>query len=322
MNILFWKKKQKNRRLGREYVLDVKLRSSQIRATRTRLTLIGLSALFAAVFCFYMVWRSGEYALNRLIYQNPTFALQQIEVQTDGVIAPDQLRRWAGVKVGDNLLSLDLARIKRDLEMVPMVQFVSIERILPHTLRIGVQEREPIAQVNVPRPRPGGGLEVAVFLLDAAGWVMMPLEPLQRSVPAPEGSSYPLIVGLTANQLQAGRRIESPQVLAALELLNEFEHSPMVGLTDIRQVDVSAQDVLVAKTIHNSEVTFSLKEPSQQLSRWRQIFDVGQRQAKAIASVDLAVNNNIPVRWIEPEAAAAAPIQKTVKPLKPRKKNV
>ena len=74
-------------------------------------------------------------------------------MQTDGVISVDQLRRWAGVKPEENLLALDLARVKRDLEMVPLVQSVSVERILPRTLRIRITEREPIAQVNVPRPR-------------------------------------------------------------------------------------------------------------------------------------------------------------------------
>ena len=39
----------------------------------------------------------------------PTFAIQRIDVQTDGVIAPDQLRRWSGVKPGENLIALDLA---------------------------------------------------------------------------------------------------------------------------------------------------------------------------------------------------------------------
>ena len=154
---MWFKRKPKNRRLGREQVLDVKLRSSQVRAARTRLTAISLGAVFATVFGLYLLYRAGEWALDRLVYENKAFAIQEIDVQTDGVISVDQLRRWAGVKLEENLLALDLARVKRDLELVPLVQSVSVERILPHTLRIRITEREPIAQVNVPRPRPNGG---------------------------------------------------------------------------------------------------------------------------------------------------------------------
>src|ERR1017187_6064177 len=179
---MWFKRKSKNRRLGREQVLDVKLRSSQVRAARTRMGAIGLGAVFATVFGVYLVYRTGDWALNRLVYENKAFAVQELDVQTDGIISVDELRRWAGVKPGANLLALDLARVKRDLELVPLVQSVSVERILPHTLRIRVTERESIAQVNVPRPRGGGGVELAVYQLDADGYVMMPLDPRQRAI--------------------------------------------------------------------------------------------------------------------------------------------
>src|SRR5258706_14764987 len=131
-------RKPKNRRLGSEHVLDVKLRSDEVRATRMRYAGIGLGLAFVTVFCFYAVWRAGSWALYRLVYENDAFAVQEIEVQTDGVIAPDALRRWAGVKPGENLLALDLARVKRDLELVSRVRSVAVERLLPHTLRLRV----------------------------------------------------------------------------------------------------------------------------------------------------------------------------------------
>src|SRR6516164_9564295 len=134
---MWFKRKPKNRRLGREYVLDVKLRSSQVRAARTRLAAIALAIVFATVLGVYLLWRGSEWALDRLVYDNKAFALETLDIQTDGIIAVDQLRRWARVKAGENLMRLDLARVKRDLEMVSFIQPpVSIERVLPHTLRI------------------------------------------------------------------------------------------------------------------------------------------------------------------------------------------
>ena len=133
---MWFKRRPKNRRIGRDQVLDVKLRSSQVRAARTRRFALTMGGIFAVVFSLYMAYRIGDWSLNRLVYENKAFSLDELDVQTDGVISADQLRRWAGVKFEDNLLALDLARVKRDLELVPLVQSASVERILPLTFDI------------------------------------------------------------------------------------------------------------------------------------------------------------------------------------------
>ena len=110
---MWFKRKPKNRRLGRDHVLDVKLRSSQVRAVRTRVAAIS-SGRSSSPPSSASIWlyRAGDWALNRLVYENKAFAIQEIDVQTDGVISVDQLRRWAGVKPEENLLALDLARVQ------------------------------------------------------------------------------------------------------------------------------------------------------------------------------------------------------------------
>jgi hypothetical protein len=319
---MWLKRKPKNRRLGREQVLDVKLRSSQVRAARTRMTAISLGAVFATVFGLYLLYRAGDLTLNRLVYENKAFAIKEIDVQTDGVISVDQLRRWAGVKPEENLLALDLVRVKRDLELIPLVQSVSVERILPHTLRIRITEREPIAQVNIPRPRPNGGVELAVCQLDADGYVMLPLDLRQRAKALNQPPDLlPVVGGINAGELQPGRRIVAPPVQAALQLILAFEQSPMAGLVDLKRVDVSSPEVLVVTTGQGSEVTFALTDLPQQLRRWHTVFELGQRMSNSIATLDLAVTNNIPLRWLEASAGApAAP--KLSKPSRPKKKHV
>jgi hypothetical protein len=319
---MFFRRKPRNRRLGREQVLDVKMRSDQARTVRRRKMTLTIGAVCCTVFGIYVAFRSGELLLNRLVYENPAFALQELDVQTDGVISVDQLRRWSGVRQGQNLLALDLARVKRDLELVPLIQSVSVERVLPHELRMHVSEREPIAQANIPRPRPGGGVEVAVYQLDSEGWVMLPLEPTQRATPVgPEGEQFPVITGINPNDLQPGHRVPSAQVQAALKFVVAFDQSPMAGVVDLKQVDVSSAQVLVATTGQGSEITFGQTDYEQQLCRWHDIFEKAQKFGKAIASLDLAITNNIPARWLEASAVPPA-TPKSPKPLRLKKKHV
>jgi cell division septal protein FtsQ len=320
---MWFKRKSKNRRLGREHVLDVKLRSSQVRAARLRMVAVSLAIMFGTVFGLFLLWRTGEWALDRLVYDNKAFAIQEIDVQTDGVISVAQLRRWMGVKPGQNLLALDLSRVKRDLELVPLVQSVSVERILPRTLRIRVVEREPLAQINAPRPRPGGGLELAVFQLDIDGYVMLPLDSHQRANAANQpAEQLPLISGIAGNELQPGRRIETPQVQASLQLIAAFEHSPMAGLVELKHIDVSAPDVLVVTTGQGSEVTFGLQELDQQLRRWRGIFDLGQKMGKSVSVLDLSVTDNIPARWVEASGLPPSALPRLPKPLRTKRTHV
>ncbi|MGA3265564.1 MAG: FtsQ-type POTRA domain-containing protein [Verrucomicrobiota bacterium] len=304
---MWFRREQKNRRISRGHVLDVKLRSDRVRANRTRLAALAFGVLFGTLFGLYLAWRAGDWALDHFIYENPEFAIQRVDVQTDGVISPDQLRRWAGVRAGENLLALDLATVKRNLEMVSSIESVSVERVLPHTLRILVTERTPVAQVNVPSADASGRIQVTVFQFDAGGYVMQPLDPRLCVVPLAQlDDQLPVLTGVNVYQLQPGRRVDLPPVQAALQLITAFDHSPMAGLVDLRSIDVSAPEVLVATTGQGSQITFGLDQFDQQLRRWREIYDRGQRMNKMIASLNLAVPNNIPARWLDAGAAPGA----------------
>jgi hypothetical protein len=320
---MWFKRASKNRRLGREFVLDVKLRSSQVRAKRMRVAAIVLGSVFATLASLYLVWRAGDWALNVLLYENNAFAVQDIDVQSDGVIAPNQLRRWSGVRLGQNLLALDLLSVRRNLEFVSMVQFVSLEKVLPHTLRVRVIEREPLAQLNIATPRPGGGFDIVPSYLDSDAYVLLPLSPAQcvATTPGPPMNQLPVIVGVNASDLQPGRRLESPQVHAALDLIQAFERSSMQGVAEIKKIDVSTPEVLVVRTGQGSEITFGVRDLDQQLLRWQAVFEKVLSLNKAIASLDLAVSNSIPAILVEASGVPPAS-DKSPKPVRNRKKHV
>jgi hypothetical protein len=49
-------------------------------------------------------------------------------------------------------LALDLEQIRHDLELNPWIERADVEAIRPDRLRLGIREREPVAQVVVVRP--------------------------------------------------------------------------------------------------------------------------------------------------------------------------
>ena len=319
---LFFKSKQRNRRFtGQENVLDVKLRASHSRAARLRVVGVGLGVLFAVAVAVLVCWRGGQFALDRLVYENDAFAIQQIEVSTDGVLTTDIIRRWAAVRAGQNLMALDLMQVKSDLERQPPIQFVAVERVLPHTLKLTVSERDPVAQAMVTQTFPDGHQEQAIFDFDADGFPMKPLDPRWRTAPPPANESLPILTGIAPGDVELGRQVESVQIRAALRLIAAFDHSPMAGLADLQRINTALPEILQAATSQGAVITFSLDHFDTQLRRWRLIYDQYQRWGRAVTSADLSIANNIPVRWMAANLAPPPP-QKMPAPHRTKRKNV
>ena len=155
--------------------------------------------------------------------------------------------------------------------------------------------------------------------LDPQGYVISAGHRQSRRIVGP-ASELPVISGLVA-ELQPGRRIELPQLQAALRLLVAFQQSAMAGLVDLKSIDIASPEILMVRTGQGNEVAFSPEDVEQQLRRWRAIFDLGQSLSKAIASLDLAVTNSVPVRWQDPGAPPPTPARPP-RPLRVLKKHV
>ena len=296
--------KRRNSKSGRKKLLSVKVQSQQARRERLR-WLRSLSALVVAVAGIIAVcWQGGAFALNQLVYENESFSVRQLDYRTDGIISIGQLQKWAGVRAGDNLLRLDLLRIKRDIELAPRVKAASVERFLPDTLQVRVAERVPMAQVWAWQ-RDGAGVtdyDCVRLQLDETGHVMSPID--GRSVVAPEKQaewSLPVVSGIELKKLKSlapGRPAGLPKLRAALGLIGEFRRSPLAGVVDLRVIDLSQPRILRVTTGDGGQVDLSTERLARQLNRWARIRAHGQKFGLAIETVDLSVTNNVPVRWM------------------------
>jgi cell division septal protein FtsQ len=148
---------------------------------------------------------------------------------------------------------------------------------------------------------------------------MYPLEGLQLARPFLTNHALPALVGVSPSELRFGRQVESPQARAALQLIQAFERSSLVGVVDLRRLDVSAPGILQVTTGQGTEVIFGLAQFEVQLRRWHAIHEHAQRLGRHLAWVDLSVANNVPARWSE---AAPSEVPPPVKPLRYRKRHV
>lgn len=318
---MWFKKKPKNRKLSKELVLDVRLRNDAARMGHARVAARLMTLLFGGLAAGFIAWWAGSWALNRLLYQNPSLAIEKVEVTNkDGVVPPDQIRRWSGVNVGENLMALDLRRVRHNLQLVPAIESALVRRGFPRTLYIDVVEREPAAQVHV-IGRTAQGIEVVRFLIDAGGFAMSPGD-FGSGAASMRGSSENLtvILGLEVDQIRPGSVVELPKLRAALALIDLFNRTDLVSVSDLASIDLSPPEVLLVKTSQGATITMAPHQLEDQLKRWRMIQDRAQGFGKSIASLDLSITNNNPAVWIEASLAPMVP-RKPAKLTRPRRKN-
>ena len=282
------------------------MQSKHIRETRLRIISATVAAVLGVTVSVLVLWRGSEWVLDKWIFGNPAFDIRSIDVATDGLIPKAQLLIWAGVSMGENLLALDLPRVKRDLELQPWIESVAVERVFPNTLRIRAWERKPIAQISGFQPSGAGALfRLTTFYMDKNGYSMLPLKSSRRyAFKIPAVDPLPVLIGVRATEMSPGNRVESLQMRSALEWVERFERSPMMGLVDLVQVNLSVQGVLIVQTGQGSEITFALEDFDRQFRRWRLIHDLATREGKYLGTLDLSVSNNIPARWQEHSRSA------------------
>ncbi len=294
---MWGRKRKRNRRSRKHTLINVKLPLQKARQQRVRLVAKTAGFLIGAVALFLGVWHGGERLLQAGFYQNEQFNIRTIDIRTGGVINPAQIHRWAGIQKGANLFQTDLMRVKRDLEVVPLIKSAAVDRVLPDTLRIRVSERNPVAQVVLYRQSVKGKLERKIFWVDQHGFVMEPLDP-KLSIEKRNLNWLPVLVGVNQADLLPGRSIKTSQVRAALQLIIRFDLSPMAGLAHMRHINISGRETMEVITWRGATVRLHLHGLDPQLARWRQIHDLGRKHNRAIATVDLSIKNNLPVRWM------------------------
>lgn len=317
---MIFKRKSKNRRNDRESVLEVKMRSRDARRARVRAVTAIVGAVGGTTLGVLVIWQAYQWALQRFVYDNDAYAVRRIELRHHGRLLPDQIRRWAGVEPGQNLLAMDLDRIRHDLELIPWVQRAEVEALRPDCLRLAVWEREPLAQVVVWRlSMESSSAWPETNYVDAEGFVLPPLHPRwMKPGETADFAHLTRLTGLDHAEVNPGQRITRPQVGAALSLIRAYESSSMYSLVDLEELDVSRTDTLNGTLRQGVRVVFGLTDHDRQMRLWRSIHDYTSSQSRLIEWLDLSVTNNLPARLRE-VASGSAPTPSAAPAGRPQK---
>jgi len=143
-----------------------------------------------------------------LFMQSSFFNCERVVVVGNTWLDTEYVLKNANVPIGNNLFNIDERHIRSRLELLPIVQEVRIEKRLPNTIYIHVQERELTAIVVV---------NGKFILVDSEGFYIQNVETIR------EFSDLPLITGLVLEgNLLYGQQIENEALKEALEIVKQI----------------------------------------------------------------------------------------------------
>jgi len=293
------------RQRRQQHLLDVKVRSRKAVQHRNRRLLVVFSKIALVILLAGGIYVGVRVAAKRFFIDNPDYKLSNIEVQTDGTLQRDQILNVAGLREGENIFRVNLARVHERLQELPQVDEVEVVRKLPAEIDIRIVERKPIGWITSEKQIADPFASDAAFLVDTRGVLMKEKKLL------PEYLGLPLISGCVSESLEAGKIVESPEARAALELLRLSTRSFMQTRFQIREIDVSKGYCLVVTDKNHSRVTFGFDNLDTQLQRLEQFLIYYDDAHRELATVNLLVQRNIPVTFAKSPAEV---INETIKP--------
>lgn len=246
---------------------------------------VGLALLGCAGYGTYLAMKS---LAEEVIFDNRTFTIERIEVYlpSSGSLSRADVLSQGGVAEGGNLFAVDLNAVTKRIEALPSVQKACVARELPSTLKITVEERQPVAIIR-PDSRTGSRLLQEVFYIDENGYVMKP-------VPGEDLKRLPVIRGVAADYVIEGSKMDRPEVLSALNLIRQVDFSDLKSDLDLRVIRVVRGEYLVIRTLKDQGlVRFRVDFLGEQVKRLRSVLDFANREGRVVKMIDLTPNQYV-----------------------------
>jgi len=212
-----------------------------------------------------------------------------LEISGSENVTRRQIMDVMGGDIGRNIFFVPLDQRKHQLEEIPWVETADVMRLLPNRLRVTIQERTPVAFVQL-------GAKIA--LIDSHGVVLdMPAMAAKRY-------SFPVIVGMAEQEPLSTR---APRMKTFMELAKELDADGSHSSQDLSEVDLAdPDDVKITVNDPQGEVLVHLgssnfaeryKIYKGHVQEWRQQF-------QHLDSVDLRYDRQV---IVNPDAAKETP---------------
>jgi cell division protein FtsQ len=242
-------------------------------ASRIKIAAIVLAIAAAIGGAWAMAYNYGTGSWRFRLDSSDQIAIQGLEN-----VSRRQVMEVVGSDIGRNVFFIPLEERKHQLEQIPWVESANVSRLLPNRLQISIQERTPVAFVQV-------GAKIA--LIDAHGVVM------EMPAKGSKGYSFPVLVGMGESEPLSTR---SARMKIYSQLVRELDADGAHNSKDLSEVDLSdPEDVKVTVSDPQGEVLVHLGSNSfaERFKIYKGHVQEWRQQFQRLDSVDLRYDRQV-----------------------------
>jgi cell division septal protein FtsQ len=234
-------------------------------------------ALLASVICGGAVF--GAMRLWTWVEGSPRFAVKSIQIRGTMRTNPEEIRRLSRIEEGMRMLDIKPKRIEKAIMANRWVKRVHVSRSLPQSVIVVVEERSPIALVNIGR----------VCYIDEEG-VELPLFPSTYS-------DLPLVSGIGPDSLGTKiRRTALQRIVSLMSKANSVDSSLMRHVSQIDFINENTARIKLENTPMLVEIDD--QKGDIQWKRFEELIDVFSKAPEGMPkAVNLCYSNLAFAQW-------------------------
>jgi cell division protein FtsQ len=229
---------------------------------------------------------AGGAAGVRWLSSSGAFRIRDIRFEGLSRASADELVAYSPVKVGDSFFFADLDAMERGLLRHPWVRRVEIRHALPPSLVVRVEERRPIALVEL------SGL----YLVDDEGTIF-------KRAAAGDPLDLPLVTGISRAEYQQSRRASEELLAHALALVQAWRDGGRPRPT-LSEIHIEPDGVTLHVGEEGTEVRLGAGDLGAKLSRLDKVLSALHAEGKRAEVVHL--DNRLHPSWVTVRLATAA----------------
>jgi hypothetical protein len=266
------------------------------------LALVGLSTW--GIYSVVHAWESDRAAIASAVKSEP---VREIVVLTNGVLTRDWVAKTLALPPRTTLMALDLGALREKLMASGQISVAVLTRNFPDTLVVNLQERTPVARIQIADGPATRQLLVAKdgVVYDGANYEKTLIAGLPWlagfSLRRSEGGGYEPIAGMdTVADLLTTAQLQAPN------LYRDWLFVSLERLRDHRELVVKSQEI--------PEIVFSAREDFfRQIAQLDYIIDATKQQLAQpqLQSVNLALGPQVPVKLAQTPEELAKPAKGT-----------
>ncbi|MCC7518197.1 MAG: FtsQ-type POTRA domain-containing protein [Verrucomicrobiae bacterium] len=273
-------------------------RRARVRAQkRTRFAGFVLLAAVLLGAAGWIAWIGARELARRVLAENQAFRIREITVESTGeLLKPEFVVDYLHLRRGQSLLGVDIARLRRDLELCSEVERAEVGLALPDRLAIRIAERTPVASLVAGATR---------YQVDRRGVVMDLLSSRRLSDAQRKAiEELPVITGAAVADMRIQCPVISSEIHHALALFQRVDRGDLDPGLEIRSVDVSRRGFLAVTTADGCRTRLAIADLDQQLRRWSAVLRDARARTLRVATIDLSLGGDVPVTFVAAQTEA------------------